>query len=54
MGERVLGGKIVDGLFVEVHPDPEKSPSDAATILPLDQLESLIRRCLAIRAAVRL
>ncbi len=44
----------VDGLFVEVHPDPEKSPSDAATILPLDQLESLIRRCLAIRAAVRL
>lgn len=41
----------VDGLFVEVHPNPEKSPSDAATIFPLDQLENLIRRCLAIRAA---
>jgi len=41
-----------DGLFVEVHPNPEKSPSDAATIFPLDQLERLLRRCLAIRAAV--
>jgi 2-dehydro-3-deoxyphosphooctonate aldolase (KDO 8-P synthase) len=43
----------VDGLFVEVHPNPEKSPSDAATIFPLDQLEELIRRCLAVRDAVR-
>ncbi len=41
-----------DGLFVEVHPEPEKSPSDAATILALDQLESLVKKCLAIRAAV--
>ncbi len=43
----------VDGLFVEVHPNPEKSPSDAATIFPLNQLEVLLRRCLAIRAAVK-
>ncbi len=42
-----------DGLFVEVHPTPEKSPSDAATIFPLDQLENLLRRCLAIRAALK-
>ena len=42
-----------DGLFIEVHPDPEKSPSDAATILPLDQLEPLLIRCLAIRQALR-
>ncbi|MGC8625337.1 MAG: 3-deoxy-8-phosphooctulonate synthase, partial [Phycisphaerae bacterium] len=41
-----------DGLFVEVHPHPNQSPSDAATILPLEQLENLIKRCLAIRAAV--
>ncbi len=41
-----------DGLFVEVHPDPEKSPSDAATILPLEQLEMLLKKCLAVRAAV--
>ncbi len=43
----------VDGLFVEVHPNPESSPSDAATIYPLDQLERLLTRCLAIRAALR-
>ena len=42
-----------DGLFIEVHPEPEKSPSDAATILPLHQLESLLTRCLAIRQAVK-
>jgi 2-dehydro-3-deoxyphosphooctonate aldolase (KDO 8-P synthase) len=42
-----------DGLFIEVHPEPEKSPSDAATILPLDQLELLLIRCLAVRQAVR-
>ncbi len=41
-----------DGLFVEVHPHPDQSPSDAATILPLEQLENLIQRCLAIRAAI--
>ena len=33
-----------DGLFVETHPTPEKSLSDAATIYPLEQLESLIIR----------
>jgi 2-dehydro-3-deoxyphosphooctonate aldolase (KDO 8-P synthase) len=41
----------VNGLFIEVHPTPEKSPSDAATILPLGELERLLVQCLAIRAA---
>jgi len=40
-----------NGLFIEAHPTPEKSPSDAATIYPLDQLEKLLVQCLAIRAA---
>lgn len=43
----------VNGLFIEVHPTPEKSASDAATIFPLDQLENLLEQCLAIRAALR-
>ncbi len=43
-----------DGLFLEVHPTPEKSASDAATIFPLDQLEGLLRTCLAVRAAAHL
>jgi 2-dehydro-3-deoxyphosphooctonate aldolase (KDO 8-P synthase) len=42
----------VNGLFVEVHPAPEKSPSDAATILDLKLLPQLLEQCLAIRAAV--
>ncbi len=40
-----------DGLFIETHPDPEKALSDAATQLPLEKLESLVVKCLAIRNA---
>jgi 2-dehydro-3-deoxyphosphooctonate aldolase (KDO 8-P synthase) len=43
----------VDGLFVEVHPEPAKSPSDAATILALKDLPRLLEECLAIRGALR-
>ena len=43
----------VNGLFVEVHPEPSKSPSDAATILDLKELPRLMEECLAIRAVVR-
>lgn len=32
----------VDGLFLEVHPDPSKALSDAASQLPLDSLRSLL------------
>ncbi|MEJ2702112.1 MAG: 3-deoxy-8-phosphooctulonate synthase [Sedimentisphaerales bacterium] len=31
-----------DGLFVEVHPDPEKALSDAASMMPVDWLEELL------------
>lgn len=43
----------VNGLFVEVHPEPAKSPSDAATILNLKDLPQLLDQCLAIRAAIK-
>jgi 2-dehydro-3-deoxyphosphooctonate aldolase (KDO 8-P synthase) len=43
----------VDGLFIEVHPEPAKSPSDAATILTLKDLPEVLEECLAIRAVVR-
>ncbi len=42
-----------DGLFIETHPEPEKALSDAATQLPLSQLESLIEKCLAIREVLK-
>jgi 2-dehydro-3-deoxyphosphooctonate aldolase (KDO 8-P synthase) len=35
----------VNGLFLEVHPTPEKALSDAASMLPLDWLEDLVRTC---------
>lgn len=41
----------VDGLFLEVHPEPARSPSDAENILPLDRLERLLRELVAIRTA---
>lgn len=40
------------GLFLEVHPEPRRAPSDASSMLPLAQLEALLREVLAIRAAV--
>lgn len=43
----------VDALFLEVHPDPANALSDAATMLPLDQLKPLVRTLLRIQEAVR-
>ncbi len=37
-----------DGFFVETHPDPAASPSDANSMWPLADLASLIERALAV------
>ena len=42
----------VDGLFLEVHPNPETALSDGPNMVPLHRLEALLRQLLAIRAAV--
>jgi len=42
----------VDGLFFETHPQPETSPSDAANIVPLDEMPGLVARLVAIRQTV--
>lgn len=42
-----------DGVFLETHPDPDRAPSDGPNMLPLVDLESLVRRILAVRAASR-
>ena len=39
----------VDGLFIETHPDPAKAISDAASQLPLKELEPLLRSLLTFR-----
>ena len=38
----------VDALFLEIHPDPAKGLSDAATMLPLAELPALLRQAVAI------
>jgi 2-dehydro-3-deoxyphosphooctonate aldolase (KDO 8-P synthase) len=42
----------VDGLFCETHPDPDHSPSDGPNMVPLDEFAPMLKRLLAIRAAV--
>ena len=41
-----------DALFLEVHPSPQRAPSDGATMLPLDRLPALLDEVLAIRQAL--
>jgi len=39
----------IDALFLETHPDPDKSPSDGPNMIPLDRLEAFLKRILKIR-----
>lgn len=41
----------VDALFLEVHDDPPRARSDAATVWPLDELAALLATCVRIREA---
>jgi 2-dehydro-3-deoxyphosphooctonate aldolase (KDO 8-P synthase) len=38
-----------DALFLEVHPEPGRAPSDATNMLPIDRLRPLLEEVLAIR-----
>ena len=42
----------IDGLFFETHPDPDRALSDAATQLPLEQVEAFLDDAVAVRRAV--
>jgi len=42
-----------DGLFLEVHPEPARAPSDAASMLPLDRLAPLLEQVTALLRALR-
>lgn len=43
----------IDALFLEVHPEPEKALSDAATMLPLADLPALLQTLKSIEQAVK-
>lgn len=42
----------VNGLFMEVHPDPDKARCDSANQWPLSRLEDLLKSLIAIRRAL--
>jgi 2-dehydro-3-deoxyphosphooctonate aldolase (KDO 8-P synthase) len=41
-----------DGLFLEIHPEPDRAPSDGPNMLPLDALPSLLAEVTAIQRAL--
>jgi 2-dehydro-3-deoxyphosphooctonate aldolase (KDO 8-P synthase) len=43
----------VDGLFLEVHPDPDRAPCDGPNMLPLSELRGVLEVALRIHEAVR-
>ncbi len=43
----------IDAVFIETHPDPQKALSDAATQLPLSQLDNLMRQLKALDQLIR-
>lgn len=49
---RAAVGAGIDGLFMEVHPDPDNALCDGPNSIPLDEIESLLKQLVAIRAAV--
>lgn len=46
-------GAGVDGIFMEVHEDPQRAKSDASNALRLDRVEALLRRLVALDKIVR-
>lgn len=50
---RAASAAGIDGLFLEVHPDPEHALSDATTVLPLDRVESILRPALQMDALAK-
>jgi 2-dehydro-3-deoxyphosphooctonate aldolase (KDO 8-P synthase) len=43
----------VDGLFMETHPDPARAPSDGPNMIPLSELDALVRRAVDVWARAR-
>lgn len=43
----------IDALFLEIHPDPPSALSDSASMLPLAELERLLREVVAIDRLIR-
>jgi len=42
----------IDGLFMEIHPQPEQALCDGPNSMPLEAMEEFLRRMLRVREAV--
>jgi len=49
MAKAALATGMVDGLFIETHPNPAEALSDASSMLPLNELPELLDACLKIK-----
>ncbi len=49
MAKAALATGMVDGLFIETHPNPAEALSDSSSMLPMDQLPELLDECLKIK-----
>ena len=50
---RAAVGVGIDGVYIETHPDCSRALCDASTMLPLDRLETLMKKLMEIDAAVK-
>lgn len=52
MASAAIATGMVDGLFIETHPDPAKALSDGKSMLNLDELEKVLERCISIQKSL--
>jgi 2-dehydro-3-deoxyphosphooctonate aldolase (KDO 8-P synthase) len=50
---KATAGAGADGFYLETHPTPESAPCDSTTMVPLDELDEMIERTLAVWYAAK-
>jgi len=53
MARAAMATGKVRGLFIETHPQPHTALSDAASMLPLDDLKALLADAIAVRKSLK-
>lgn len=49
---RAAAAAGIDGIFMEIHENPDIAPSDGPNMVPLDKLEAVLTQVVSIRAAL--
>jgi 2-dehydro-3-deoxyphosphooctonate aldolase (KDO 8-P synthase) len=53
MAKAAMATGLIDGIFIETHPNPEKGLSDAKSMINLDLMGQLLDELIAIKEVVR-